>query len=119
MQAALSALHHAGVVLLGGCGKPTSSGRLGFALLARQLKQHHVLCFGASATEICGELQECGISDCGTCSSLQEAVRVAREVITSSAGLKIVLLSPGCASFDEFQNFSERGDSFAAYVKAL
>lgn len=31
----------------------------------------------------------------------------------------VVLLSPACASFDQWKNFEERGDAFCAYVEAL
>jgi UDP-N-acetylmuramoylalanine--D-glutamate ligase len=31
----------------------------------------------------------------------------------------VVLLSPACASFDQFRNFEARGDAFRAEVEAL
>ena len=31
----------------------------------------------------------------------------------------VVLLSPGCASFDWYASYGERGDDFAAQVRAL
>jgi UDP-N-acetylmuramoylalanine--D-glutamate ligase len=30
-----------------------------------------------------------------------------------------VLLSPACASYDQFRHFEERGDKFKAWVRAL
>ena len=50
------------------------------------------------------------------CSSLEGAVEQAWE--TASQG-DVILLSPGCASFDMFVNFEERGRKFKDVVRAL
>ncbi len=46
--------------------------------------------------------------------SLEEAVKVARTLAGSG---DTVLLSPGCASFDEFSSYAERGEAFQRLVK--
>ncbi len=50
------------------------------------------------------------------CGTLERAVARAREL--ASPG-DVVLLSPACASFDQFLNFEDRGDSFRRLVQAL
>ena len=45
--------------------------------------------------------------------SLEEAVDVARNTATAGDG---VLLSPGCASFDMFEDYQARGDAFTELV---
>jgi UDP-N-acetylmuramoylalanine--D-glutamate ligase len=51
-----------------------------------------------------------------TAGSLREAVETARD--RSSAG-DIVLLSPGCASFDMFINYKDRGEQFKKLVSTI
>jgi UDP-N-acetylmuramoylalanine--D-glutamate ligase len=54
------------------------------------------------------------------CGDLAEAVREAAAEARREAGATpVVLLSPACASFDQFANFEARGDAFKALVAAL
>ncbi len=52
--------------------------------------------------------------------TLDNAVAAAaRDAAASAAAEPIVLLSPACASFDQFRNFEVRGDAFRTLVQAL
>lgn len=50
------------------------------------------------------------------CETLERAVELAR---TRAAPGDVILLSPGCASWDQFANYEERGRRFAALVRSL
>ena len=54
---------------------------------------------------------------CGTLKAATAAA--ARDAMRSAAREPVVLLSPACASFDQFANFEARGDAFRAAVGEL
>jgi UDP-N-acetylmuramoylalanine--D-glutamate ligase len=53
---------------------------------------------------------------CISCGTLERAVEAAQKQATPG---DTVLLSPACTSFDQFRDFNERGDCFAAAVCGL
>jgi len=54
------------------------------------------------------------------CGSLEAAVpAAARDAFASELNEPVVLLSPACASFDQFPDFEKRGDRFRDLVEAL
>jgi len=52
---------------------------------------------------------------CEICGTLDRAVEMSRR--DARAG-EVVLLSPGAASFDQFNSYGARGDAFASFVRA-
>ena len=54
--------------------------------------------------------------DVAECETLERAVGAAA---VEAAGGETVLLSPACASFDQFRDFEDRGDQFRSLVRAL
>lgn len=72
-----------------------------------------VLTIGADAPAIAEAFKAFTVEACGT---LEAAVTKARQL--AKAG-DIVLLSPACASYDQFNHFEHRGDTFKTLVRSL
>jgi UDP-N-acetylmuramoylalanine--D-glutamate ligase len=77
-------------------------------------KVNGVLTIGQDAPTIEGAYR--GVAAVYPCGTLGEAVRRARELAGEG---DTVLLSPACASYDQFKNFEDRGDQFKRMVKEL
>ncbi|MCD1634921.1 UDP-N-acetylmuramoyl-L-alanine--D-glutamate ligase [Martelella mediterranea] len=61
-----------------------------------------------------------GAADTVICGTLENAVKqAADDAAKSRAETPVVLLSPACASFDQYRNFEKRGDAFVSAVMAL
>ena len=77
-----------------------------------------VLCIGQTGPAIAALLEQSprlGAAACYTCGDLATAMKVARDI---AAPGDVVLLSTGCASYDQFRNFEERGKHFAALARS-
>ncbi|KAK3258567.1 hypothetical protein CYMTET_32393 [Cymbomonas tetramitiformis] len=104
------------VVLLGGQAKKNpATGGLGFGKLAQALERHRaVITFGADGPLIADELTAEGCScECVSPGGLEAATSRAAQLCQPG---EAILLSPGCASFDEFENFMCRGNSKYSHV---
>ena len=73
---------------------------------------------GAASDEFARALQGAvAFERCGTLANAVSAA--ARDAAESAAAEPVVLLSPACASYDQFANFEERGDRFRELAAAL
>ncbi len=73
--------------------------------------------FGESTPKFASWLEgQVLVSECGT---LIEALARAHETAQASRDGGVILLSPACASFDQFRDYEDRGAQFRAQVQSL
>lgn len=103
------------ILLLGGRDKKLPWDELA-ALVKARVK--HTVLFGEAAPLIEQALRVAQVEAARytNCTTLAEAVHVAAR--HARAG-DVVLLSPGCTSFDAFKDFAERGEKFKEWVNQL
>jgi UDP-N-acetylmuramoylalanine--D-glutamate ligase len=98
------------VLILGGSEKGTDFSELLPGLIACRA----VVCQGEAGPRIAAYLEDEGFHDLvHTVSDLENAVERATELARPG---DVVLLSPGCASFDQFPGYAERGDAFTRFA---
>ncbi|EOY3719624.1 TPA: UDP-N-acetylmuramoyl-L-alanine--D-glutamate ligase [Klebsiella michiganensis] len=110
-EAALNGLHLDGTLylLLGGDGKSAD-----FTPLSRYLTGDNVrlYCFGRDGAQLAALCPDVAVQT----ETMEQAMRqIAPQVVTGD----MVLLSPACASLDQFKNFEQRGDIFTRLAKEL
>jgi UDP-N-acetylmuramoylalanine--D-glutamate ligase len=100
--------------IAGGKGKSEN-----FELLCEQVKNvRRAYLIGESAEEMKGALA--GTIDCVKAETLERAVALAaKEAALCKGDRPVVLLSPACASFDQFGSFEARGDAFRVLAEDL
>ena len=114
-MAAVRSFHEPLVLLVGGRDKDLPWEDLADLV---QRRVDHLIVFGEAADRI---MRSFAISadeklSITRCKSLHEAVQAAAELAGPG---DVVLLSPGGTSFDEFNDFEERGECFARWVREL
>jgi len=115
-EVALRALEGPLVVLAGGQSKQGDAAGW-IAQLQRQAAV--VILYGAARQEFAGLLAAGGYGGrVESVEGLDQAVPLARELAAQDA-CPAVLLSPACASFDQYSDFEARGDHFRRLVLAL
>jgi UDP-N-acetylmuramoylalanine--D-glutamate ligase len=109
--AALDSFEAPVVLILGGSEKFTD-----FSELLPVLRGcRAVVCQGEAGPRIAAYLEEEGWGDVvHSAPDLEGAVRRAGALARSG---DVVLLSPGCASFDQFSGYAERGEAFTRFVR--
>ena len=111
LRVALESFDRPVVLIAGGEGKGAGYESLG-PLVAAHVKR--LITLGHDAPRLEADLG--ADAPCERASGMEDAVSRAR--VVAEAG-DIVLLSPGCASFDMYNNFEERGRDFKGRVLAL
>ena len=99
------------ILLMGGRDKEGDFGTLS-SLIKSKVKE--LVLFGEARSKIDDLIG--GIVKTSKRRTLKEAIKLAYQ---HSSPRDVVLLSPGCASFDEFSNYKERGRFFKDVVKSL
>lgn len=116
--AAIKSFAEPEILILGGIDKGADFKDLADTIQA-QANVKQILIIGEIRQKLADYLASSGVSqpiEILDAKTMPEIVAIAR--LAAENG-DVVILSPGCASFDMFKNFYDRGDQFRAVVEAL
>ncbi len=100
------------ILLLGGVNKGVD-----FGLLVPHIKNSNIkaiLAYGEASEQI-----KSAIGDAVRLFKINDLNSAVKDAHSIAQPGDVVLLSPGCASFDQFKNFEDRGNFFKSTVRAL
>lgn len=101
-------------------GRPKDGGLSGLETFMDRIR--HAFLIGEAAEDFGTWLENHGVSHnfSGTLDrALNEAHKAAQDTRGQPGGAGVVLLSPACASYDQFKSFEHRGEDFIARVQNL
>jgi UDP-N-acetylmuramoylalanine--D-glutamate ligase len=111
---ALKAMDGPLALILGGRDKLTSLDEL---VLWTKRKAKHAVLYGEAAERFASALSGAGYNCLTRVENLEQAASAALAAVRESGGC--VLLSPACASFDQYPGYEARGDHFKEIVAKL
>ncbi|MCS7030616.1 MAG: UDP-N-acetylmuramoyl-L-alanine--D-glutamate ligase [Gloeomargarita sp. SKYG116] len=114
-QVGLASMTEPTILLAGGKAKAGDDRQW---LQTIQEKAAGVVLFGAAATDFAQRLKNIGYTSFIVVNNLAEAI-VAAQALAQHTGARVILLSPACASFDQYPNFEARGDHFRELFQNL
>ena len=114
-QTGLGAVDGPAILIAGGDPKV---GDDGLWIQTIQAKAAAVLLIGKAAVAFAKRLTECGYCQFEIVETMERAVVRGAE-LAQGHGAKVVLLSPACASFDQYQSFEHRGEDFRQLCQRL
>ena len=110
-QIALSSFEKPTILMMGGLDRGHS-----FEELKGYLKNVRlIVAYGETRKRIADFSEDC----CIPCQDFETLEEATKEAYNSARPGDVVLLSPACASWDQFKNFEIRGDMFKKYVFQL
>lgn len=116
--AAMRAFTEPEVLIMGGYDKGVEFMALATAT-ATQANVKRVILIGQTKNKIATALDAAGRSDVYELSDESALGPIVEKARSIAAPGDVVIMSPGCASFDMFKNFSDRGDQFIQLVEGL
>ena len=108
---ALENIDRSVVLLLGGADKNLNFGKI-FSAYGNKIKK--VIAFGDARKKIMKFAKKSAFENISCHKLFYDAVKSAYNYAKDG---DVVLLSPACASFDEFNSYAERGDTFVNIIK--
>tara|TARA_Y100000814_G_C12217527_1_gene363645 strand:- start:345 stop:686 length:342 start_codon:yes stop_codon:yes gene_type:complete len=112
MSVAIDTFNQNIVIIVGGVDKESSN----FLNIFRQYsnKITHVICYGESGESIFNQIKN------HIKSSYNKNFEISvSNAISKCKGDDVLLFSPGCASYDQFENYIDRGNKFKEIIFGL